>query len=115
MGLCGHCVRPYTIDEWRETHDPAILHSPSDHLRDPSRRSTRGTATLSKSHVVGFNRFFGEVSRRSQAPTFAIVLEAACTTRFAGMLELCPHSKHRGPLHFRTYDEALVNGSSDRG
>ena len=99
-------VDPYTIDEWRETMT-AILHSPSVHLPLTLLVDRRGTQTLSKSTVEGFNRFFGERQQALLGGRIAIVLSSGVYFEIAGMLRAVLSIPNTAVRTFQDYDEAL--------
>ena len=99
-------VDPYTIDEWRETMT-AILESPSVRLPLTLLVDRRGTQSLSRTMVEGFNRFFTERQDVLSGGRCAIVLSSGVYFEIAGLLRAVLSIPNSSVRTFQDYDEAL--------
>jgi hypothetical protein len=100
-------VDPYTIDDWRETMT-AILECPSVRLPLTLLVDRRGTQSLSKATVEGFNRFFTEHLDTLSGGRCAIVLSSGVYFEIAGMLRTVLSIPNTSVRTFQDYDEALA-------
>lgn len=100
-------VDPYTIDDWRETMT-AILECPSVRLPLTLLVDRRGTQSLSKATVEGFNRFFTDRHEALSGGRCAIVLSSGVYFEIAGMLRTVLSIPNTSVRTFQDYDEALA-------
>jgi hypothetical protein len=98
---------PYTIDEWRDSMteilDSPAVSSPLTLLVD-----RRGTQSLSKATVEGFNRFFTERQQALSGGRCAIVLSSGVYFEIAGMLRTVLRIPNTSVRTFQDYDEAVT-------
>src|SRR5262245_51951096 len=78
-------VDPYTLEDWRDAVTE-VLESPAVSLPLRLLVDRRGTHSLSKAMVEGFNRFFTEHQRALSGVRAAIVLSSGIYFEFAEML-----------------------------
>lgn len=100
-------VDPYTIDEWRHAMSE-ILESPSVNLPLTLLVDRRGTQSLSKATVEGFNRFFTEHQQALSGGRSAIVLSSGVYFEIAGMLRTVLTIPNASVRTFQDYDEAVA-------
>jgi hypothetical protein len=99
-------VDPYSLDEWRDAM-MAILESPTVGLPLTLLVDRRGTHSLSKATVEGFNRFFTEHQQSLSGGRSAIVLSSGVYFEIAGMLRTVLRIPNTSVRTFQDYDEAV--------
>src|SRR5262245_249551 len=105
---------PYTIDDWRDAMT-AIIESTEVSLPLTLLVDRRGTQSLSKATVEGFNRFFTEHQPAIAGGRCAIVLSSGVYFEIAGLLRGVLRIPNTSVRTFQDYDEAvawLIRGSN---
>lgn len=100
-------VDPYTVDEWRDAMT-AIIESAAVSFPLRLLVDRRGTQSLSKAAVEGFNRFFADHQQAIVGGRCAIVLSSGVYFEIAGMLRAVLRIPNTSVRTFQDYDEAVV-------
>jgi len=109
-------VDPYTVDEWRDAMT-AIIESTAVTLPLTLLVDRRGTQSLSKAAVEGFNRFFTDHQQAIAGGRCAIVLSSGVYFEMAGLLRAVLRIPNTSVRTFQDYDEAvawLIRGSDSQ-